>query len=315
MLAGTKNYTQQAFDVIDISDIHMIKVISEVGSINKAAELLSVSQPTLSKKVSRLEQKINMELFFRDSAGMIPTETARLLLRKGDELKSQLDIIERQLELMANLVGGTVRVGVGPIIEQDILPKALLDFAEQDYKFKISVVTMSSEGLLDALKKSQIDIAIGPFAANDVPNEFITPFMNYDKLVAAVRKDHELAKEKNVSLEVLMKYKSITPNIPKSLGSQVTDLLRGRPLDPMIICDNYNMAKTIVANSDYVTAGPETLFHKEFASGELVKLDFQTEVFWQCRCLLKPENLLIPVVKEVVELFSQYMLAEGGDDS
>ena len=301
--------------MIDISDIYMIQVISEAGSINKAAELLSVSQPTLSKKVSRLEQKIKMDLFYRDSAGMIPTETARLLMRKGEDLKSQLTVIERELELMANMVGGTVRIGVGPIIEQDILPKVLLDFAEQKYNFKVSVVTMSAEGLLDALKKSQIDLAVGPFAANELPHELISPYMNYDKLVVAVRKAHPLTKRKTISLEELLDYSLIAPNIPKSLGSQVTQVLAGRKFDPIIVCDNYQMAKTIVANSDYVTAGPEALFRKEFASGELVKLDFQSEVFWQCRCVLKPENLLIPVIKEVVKLFSQYMLVEGDGET
>ncbi|MEE2764675.1 LysR family transcriptional regulator [Marinobacter sp.] len=293
--------------MIDISDITMIRVISDVGSINKAADLLNVSQPTLSKKVSRLEHKIKMELFSRDSAGMVPTEAARFLLREGDELSTQLSIIERRLELMANKVGGIVRIGVGPIISQLMLPKVLLDFSEQDYQFRVSVVTLSQQALLDQLKRGEIDIAIGPFADDEVPDEFAAPLQTSDRIVAAVRDGHELASQDTIRLEDVIRFKSVLPNIPKSLGQQIMALVQGSSLEPNILCENYGMAKSIVANSDYVTAGPETLFRTEFGKGELIKLNFQTEVRWHCKCLVKPEILLSPIVKEVVDIFSQYM--------
>ena len=294
-------------DVIDISDIHMIKVVTEVGSINKAAEILNVSQPTLSKKISRLEKKVGVDLFNRDSVGMVPTEAANFLIKEGDGLRTQLKVIERQLELMSDMVGGTVRVGVGPIIEQHTLPRVLLDFADKDYQFKISVVTMAADALLDQLKKSNIDIAVGPFVDEDIPDDIVAPLKTSEKIVAAVRKGHEAANKKNVFLTDIANYKVITPNIPASLGGQVMKYLEETPLEPNIICESYSMAKTIVLNTDYATAGPESLFHHEFASGELVKLEFPYDVRWQSRCLVKPETLLMPIVKEVVDLFAQYM--------
>lgn len=301
--------------MIDISDINMIKVISEVGSVNKAAEILCVSQPTLSKKVARLEQKIKMELFYRDNVGMIPTQAAKFLLSESNNLQQQLAVIERQLELMADSVGGKVTIGVGPIIEQGILPKVLLDYAENNYQFDVSVTTMSAEALLDSLKHSQIDLAIGPFMASDVPQEFHVPYMNYGKIVLAVRPGHALATKSKITLNELLAYKTITPNIPKSLGNQVTDLLTGRTLEPNIVCESYNMAKNIVKNSDYVTGGPEELFYNEFSSGELIKVEFIVDVLWQCRCLVKPESMLLPMIKEVVDIFAQYMLPMDSEEA
>lgn len=294
-------------EVIDISDIHMIKIISEVGSINKAAELLNVSQPTLSKKVGRLEQKIKMELFSRDNVGMIPTQAAKLMIKEGAGLRNQMANIERQLELMANLIGGTVHIGVGPIIEQIMLPKVLLDFAEQNYHFNLSVVTLSQQALLNQLRKGDIDLAIGPFTDDDVPDEYLAPLKASDKIVVAVRKGHELSKLNSVTLDDFGQHKVVSPNIPKSLGTQVSALIKNAPIQPSIVCENYHLAKTIIANSDYVTAGPESLFRSEFASGELVKLDFPVEVLWHSKCLVRPETLMTPVVQEIVNIFSQYM--------
>ena len=306
----SNTHVQGANDVIDISDIHMIKVVTEVGSINKAAEILSVSQPTLSKKISRLEKKVGVELFNRDSVGMVPTEAAKFLIKEGNGLRAQLQVIERQLELMSDMVGGTVRVGVGPIIEQQLLAKVLLDFAERDYQFKISVVTMSADVLLDQLKKSKIDLAVGPFVHSDVPDDIVAPLKTSEKLVVAVRQGHDAVARQVVDLQAISNYRIITPNIPASLGGQVMVYLENAELEPDIICESYTMAKYIVMNSDYVTAGPESLFLNEFKSGELVKLEFPYDVYWQSQCLVKPETLLMPIVKEVVGLFAQYMDAQ-----
>lgn len=298
--------------MIDISDIHMIQVITKIGSINKAAELLHVSQPTLSKKVSRLEQKIQMDLFNRDVNGMEPTEAANYLLEQGETLKNQLNYIERQLELMANKVGGKVRIGVGPIIEQLILPKVLLDFAEQDYKFKISVSVLPAESLIEQLQTGHIDLAIGPFAEHDLSDDFKVPLSLSEKLVLAVRTGHSLENKSVISLDDMLNFKIIVPDVPRSMGAEIQSLIHDSAFDPDIICENYAMAKLIVENSDYITAGPESIFQKQFKDGSLVKLEFAAEIYWHCRCLVKPQTLLSPRVNEVVEIFKQYMSSDLG---
>ncbi|MGY0312609.1 LysR family transcriptional regulator [Alteromonas macleodii] len=297
--------------MIDVSDIHMIQVISEVGSINKAAELLHVSQPTLSKKVSRLEKKIDMELFDRDISGMVPTEAAKFLVMQSDTLKNHLHVIERQLELMANKIGGVVRVGVGPIIEQLILPNVLLDFAEQNYEFKVVVSVLPAEELLNRLGSGHIDIAIGPFAQQDASSAFVSPLHSAQKLVVAVRPGHSISTKGTVSFDDLLSNKLVAPDVPKSMGRDIQTLMAGSALEPDITCESYAMAKLVVQNSDYITAGPEALFQKEFEEGKLIKLTFAADVTWQCKCLVKPQTLLSPRVKEIVSIFGQYMSGEG----
>ena len=295
--------------MIDISDIYMIKVITEVGSINRAAEVLHMSQPTLSKKVSRLEQKISMALFNRHNAGMVPTQAAKFLLKEGEGLEVQLQVIERQLQLMANMVGGYVKVGVGPIIEQVILPKVLLDFAEREYQFKLSVVTEPADGLLEQLRTSRIDLAIGPFKAQEVSEDFSAVLETSERLVAIVRQGHALCQVSDplVALSEVKRYPFVSPNVPKHMGGEIVALAKSVGINPNIICENYAMVKTVVANSDYVTVGPESLFRTELANGSLVKLDLPRDVSWHCNCLVKPETLLMPRVKEVVAIFAQYM--------
>ncbi len=294
--------------MLDISDIQMISVIADEGSINRACEVLHISQPTLSKRLSRLEKKLKIELFHRHTNGMVPSAAAKYLMEAGVGLQDQVHSIERQLELMANLVGGEVNLGVGPIVEQLLLPKVLLDFVDKQHKFKISVVTESYERLLELLRIGQIDVAVGPFNLEDISDEFKVALSHCEPIVVAVRRDHDLTKTGNqVSLQPIFSYPSISPNIPVQVGKQLQQMSDLASFSPSITCDNYAMAKTIVANSDYITAGPESLFRKEFDSQSLIKLDPPMELLWQCYCIAKPETLLMPAVKEVVDIFAQYM--------
>lgn len=295
--------------MIDVTEIHFVQVVSELGSISKAAEQLHISQPTLSKKISRLEQKLKMALFYRDPIGMVPTEAAKLLISKGHHLTSQLAQLERELALMANLQGGMISVGVGPIVEQDILPKVLLDFVEQQYSFKISTVTMSSEALLENLQNGKLDIAIGTFGEEDVPANVLAPLKYSNRFVGVVRKGHELSNRTKVHLQELMEYKNVSPSIPKNLSFKASLLMKDRDFSPSIACESYDIAKRVVLNSDYVTSGPEVLFRNEFLSEQLVKLELESDLIWECRCLVKPEHSLAPAIQEVIALFAQYMEA------
>lgn len=293
--------------MIDVSEIHLVQVVSQLGSISKAAEQLHLSQPTLSKRISRLEQKLKMALFYRDTGGMVPTEAAKLLTSKGHQLTSQIAQLERELALMANLHGGMISVGVGPIVEQDILPKVLLDFVEHEYNFKISTVTMSSEALLENLQTGKLDIAVGTFGEEDVPSNFLAPLKYSNRFVGVVRSGHELSTRTKVHLNELMAYKNISPSIPKNLSFKASLLMKDRDFSPRIACESYDIAKRVVLNSDYVTSGPEILFRNEFINGQLVKLELESDLVWECRCLVKPEHSLAPAIQEIIALFAQYM--------
>lgn len=293
--------------MIDISDIRMIQVIAGSGSINKASEILSISQPTLSKRLSRLEQKLNLELFSRGVTGMVATQAARLLIKEGIHLKDQLRTIERQLELMSYKKGGVVKLGVGPIVEQILLPKVLLDYVDQNYDFKLNVTTMSSEALLKHLRKGSIDLAIGPFIPSNIADDMASPLHLSEKIIVAVRAGHELTRQVDLNHESLNRFKAIVPNIPEHMRQKIRRALRNPLLEPQIVCENYSTAKTIVMNSDFITAGPESLFRNEFANGEMVKLELPISLNWNCMCVVKPETLSIPIVNEIVSIFSLYM--------
>ncbi len=65
--------------MVDISDFNMVEAICSTGSLTKAAEALFVSQPTLSKRLARLEDELGAKLFHRAPSGLRPTSIANFL--------------------------------------------------------------------------------------------------------------------------------------------------------------------------------------------------------------------------------------------
>ena len=217
--------------MIDISDIYIIRVINELGSLNRAAEELHISQPTLSKKLSRLEHRIKMKLFYRHSGGMVATEAAKYMLQESEGLEAQLRMVERRLQLMSQMVGGEVKIGVGPIVEQLILPDALFDFAAKDYNFSLKVISESADSLLDQLHQGYIDLAIGPFCSTELSDDFTAVLEVSEKMVCAVNPNHPLTQLSSelLNFKEISNYRIISPKVPNHMGRGILDIVKKVP--------------------------------------------------------------------------------------
>ena len=152
---------------MELSDIQLIKTIAEVGSISGASHALHLSQPTVSKRLSHLEQTLGMQLFHRLPRGMTPTSTAEYILSQEPELNNHMKAISCQIQRMADLEAGHLRLGVGPIIEQVLLLRVLSGFLNLRGGAQITVVTEDDRNLIEQFASSELDVIVGPFEASD----------------------------------------------------------------------------------------------------------------------------------------------------
>lgn len=290
--------------MLDVSDINLIKTIAEVGSINKAAEKLYMSQPTLSKRISRLEQVLKIELFHRHSGGMMPTEAATYLISNSKHIQAKLDSMRRHVERLSDLQTGALNIGIGPITEQVYFPKALLDFTQQTANIKISLYTESSERLLTMVEDGTVDLGIGPFQVDALPEDFLVFSIKSAKIIFLAREQHPIFdSDTPKTLEEVMGYDSITPKVSQSIIDAV-----GVPIFddfPLISCNNYSVAKSMVAQSDYITAGPEILFTEELDNKLLKKISVDIDIPWTAYCILRPEALHTPAVNKFIEIIKK----------
>ena len=96
---------------LKLRDLHVLMTVARCGSMGKAANQLSVSQPAISKAVADMEAALGVKLLDRNPRGVVPTIYARALLDRGlvafDELKQGIE----QVDFLADPATGELRIG------------------------------------------------------------------------------------------------------------------------------------------------------------------------------------------------------------
>lgn len=286
---------------MDVRDIELIQAVVDNGSLSRACVQLNMSQPTLSKKLARLEHMLGTELFHRYPKGLAPTDVARYILSRAEPLRRQVAELERHVELMTQLDKGQLNLGVGPIIEQLMLPEVLRNFVETTGEVELFIVTEDEETLLTMFAASELDIIVGPFDAAKQAGEHIVALpMISDQIIAIARPLHPIfASDSNLE-GALVKYSWVAPKAQGTV-QQIGDhpvLSRMK-----ILSDNYDILKKLTLSSDVICAGPRAVFKTELASKLLREVEVPLDIRWESALLIKPETYATPLARHLVSIF------------
>ena len=285
---------------MDIRDIELIEAVHKTGSLSKACVELSISQPTLSKRLARLESTLGAELFFRYSTGLVATPVAEYVLAESHRARSQMRDIKRHVELMTSLDAGELRLGVGPIVEQLMLPQVLSRFLETTGEVSVSIVAEDDQTLLKLFADAELDIIVGPFSASEQSTDHIRGFeMVSDHIVAVVRASHPLCGEA-ITESALTQYPLISP---KAQGTVRGQNIPASFNNLKIVSDNYDSLRSLTLSSDAICMGPRAVFAAQVQSGDLVELPLPLSIEWKSALLVKRETYTTPLARHMVGLF------------
>ncbi|MDR0992181.1 MAG: LysR family transcriptional regulator [Ruminococcus sp.] len=134
--------------------------VAEAGSISAAAELNFISQPAISKSITKMENSFDTQLFFRNHNGVTLTEEGKILYT---QLKEAFEIIksgEDQLRRINEMGIGHLRLGASGVLTKHILIPYLKRFIADNPNVKITVESRSSAHILRMLSDNDIDIAL-----------------------------------------------------------------------------------------------------------------------------------------------------------
>jgi DNA-binding transcriptional LysR family regulator len=136
--------------------------------VTRAAEVLKVSQPSISKVLAHAEQQLGFALFNRVRGKLVPTSEANQLFVQVSQVNDEVDRL-RQLAANLRLVEkGTIRIAATPAFVIDFLPGAIAGYRAQHQDVKFSLETLRHEELSGALMDSRIDIGLA-FDPGDQP--------------------------------------------------------------------------------------------------------------------------------------------------
>lgn len=139
---------------------HIFYIVAKCGNISTAAGKLFISQPAISKSISKLEQNLDTTLFLRSSRGVTLTPAGELLFKQVDTAFSAIRLGEEQLKKVNELGIGHLSIGVSTTLCRYVLLPYLQGFVHQNPHIKMSISCQSSSKTIHALENGEIDIGL-----------------------------------------------------------------------------------------------------------------------------------------------------------
>lgn len=179
-------------------------ILAETKNYLEAAEILYISQSSLSKHIKSMENELGIILFDRTSRSVELTKIGEMLLPYANSImNSQLEYTE-MLQNELDDVRGQVTIGSIPAIAQYGITDLLVDYKKTYPQYMIKIFEYENHKLIESLRQKQCDlIFVRDFESAINEEEFVKiPYLT-DRMVALLPQNHPLAQAEIIRLEQL----------------------------------------------------------------------------------------------------------------
>lgn len=157
-------------------NLHLLRLFTAVvrtGSFSRAAELLRISQPAISKGVKDFELQVGCPLLDRTPKGVRPTQAGLALARHAETLFAAERAAEDELQSLRTLDSGSLRIGASTTIASYMIPRYLGIFRNSYPGIDLQVVSANTRDVADLMIAHDIDIALveGPVKDENLLSE------------------------------------------------------------------------------------------------------------------------------------------------
>jgi DNA-binding transcriptional LysR family regulator len=188
---------------MELRHLRYFLAVAEALNFTKAAALLRVAQPALSRRVQDLEDEIGVDLLKRSSRGVVLTAEGKVFLDKTRHILKLADESVEQVRALARGEEGELHIGYAPAPTVEILPPALAAFQKAFPRVRVLLHDFSEQELIDGLRNGRLELALMPRGAGpqSVGLEFET--LRSYPICVAVAPTHRFARLKTITLEMV----------------------------------------------------------------------------------------------------------------
>lgn len=182
-------------------DWHQLKyfqILANVENFTKASIELVLSQPALSRSISRLEEEIGVPLFERKSRGVTLNKYGQIFLKHVNRALSEIEEAQQEIHDLVNPYHGTISLAFIQTLGSSFVPELISSFQKEYPDIHFQLYQHSTHKILHQLEAAEIDIG---FCSPQEPIEHLSsvPIVQ-DELFLIVPIDHRLAGVKEVDL-------------------------------------------------------------------------------------------------------------------
>ncbi|GJH27012.1 LysR family transcriptional regulator [Caballeronia novacaledonica] len=246
---------------MELRHLRYFVAVADEKNFTRAAQLLNIAQPPLSRQIQQLEEALGVQLFERNSRPLKLTETGKFFYSHATQILAQT----AELESMTRRVGNIERslsVGFVGSTLYGMLPKLIRRFRDENATVELSLHEMSTMDQIRALKDGRIDVGFGRIRLEDANIRRVT--LREEKMIVALPHGHPLSVTNAVlSLrELVNETLIIFPQAPRpSYADQVLSAFQDRALNPRRIYEvrELQIALGLVAAGEGISIVPSSV--------------------------------------------------------
>ncbi len=196
--------------ILELRTLRYFLAAAQEKNITRAADILHVTQPTLSRQMMDLERELGVTLMLRGKNGLTLTDDGIFFRQRAQEIVELADRLEKSFVERQNDISGMVVIGASEAVGSQTLAKLIKEFSEKYPAVQFTLYNETVDNIKDRLDKGLVDIGL-LLEPIDVTKFDYVRLSRQDTWGLLVRDDHPLTEKESLAADDIVPYPLILP--------------------------------------------------------------------------------------------------------
>jgi DNA-binding transcriptional LysR family regulator len=268
--------------MIEIRLLRNAIALAKYRNYARAAQALSISQPTLTRSIQLLEARLGCRLFDRKTRTVLPTPVGEEMLKQARLVVASSQALEEGIRQYQGLEGGSLTIGLGPYAASILVGQTLGRFSKQHPGIRITAMIDDWVNLPRRLKAREFDFVLMETSQLQTDQDLeIRPLLPHQGFLFCSG-THPALKRKSLSLKDLVRYPFVLPTMPQRLLTMFGTLLKTAgdevsSIDDLSIIqsNDVSLIRNTVANSQALGLATYGMVAEELKNKRFAPLPFR----------------------------------------
>jgi DNA-binding transcriptional LysR family regulator len=255
-ITRARTLERRASRYLRMRDLELLTELAHSGSMAKAAQALSISQPSVSKAIADLEASLGVKLLDRGFAGARLTVYGEVLSRGAHLTLSELRQCLRDIDALADPEAGELRIGAPDAVTAGLVGAAVVNFTRRYPRAFVEVVTAgTTSGIFSELRERAVDLMVGRIPRDTAAADLAIEVLLMSRYFVVCGAQSRWARLRKIDLADLRDAPWTIPT-PVEVQRQLRQLFESHGLEPpraRVVTDSLSLRRELLASGDYLT--------------------------------------------------------------
>ena len=226
----------------------IFRAVMHFGSVTRAAEMLKMTQPNVSKTIRNIEDQIGIKLFRRVGGRLTPTPEAELLSIEADKLLSEVETFDKFASQLRNRSIGSLKIAALPAFSTNLIPESIARFQASYPGIRVEIFISHVHLIYDAVSRRHVDLGLIHFPEFEVVETIALEKLTTRPIICIAPRDHrfkdlDVVSGPDFENELFISYPDHLP-FRQVIQKALTE--SGAEIEPMIIANHTSLILQLV---------------------------------------------------------------------